>query len=231
MVDSKDPKLILPHGGYRDLKSNYIFSEDDLLQLSALQHFVFCKRQCALIHIEQIWFDNLFTAEGRILHEKAHEETIETRKDLRIERGVPIRSLELGLSGKADVVEYHRDRSGTWIPFPVEYKRGKPKVDECDKVQLCAQALCLEETIKIEVLRGAIFYGKNRRRLDVEFNEEMRSFTRETAAKLHEFIREGITPKPIYNKKCDSCSFIDFCLPNTLEKNLSIERYLQDGIR
>ena len=128
-----------------------MYSEDELLQLSALQHFVFCPRQCALIHIEQLWEENRFTAEGRIIHEDVHEEGVENRKDVKIERGIPLRSLELGLSGKADVVEFRKTQDGKkLILFPIEYKRGKPKLDHCDMVQLCAQAMCLEEMLKTD---------------------------------------------------------------------------------
>lgn len=136
-----------------------MFSEDDLLMLSALQHLSFCPRQCALIHIEQIWAENVFTAEGRVMHERAHDEDRrETRAGVRVERGMPLRSLKLGLIGKADVVEFHSGLGGKgWTPFPVEYKRGKPKVDDCDKVQLCAQALCLEEMLGVAVPAGALF--------------------------------------------------------------------------
>jgi len=121
------------------------YLEDDLIQLSALQHYAFCPRQCALIHVEQVWSENLLTAEGRIMHEHVHEEGDESRGDIRIERGVSLRSLQLGLIGKADVIEYHRQPDGSWQAFPVEYKRGKPKPDDSDKIQLCAQAICLEE--------------------------------------------------------------------------------------
>ena len=120
-----------------------MFDIDDLIQLSALQHMDFCPRQCALIHVEQTWSENRLTAEGRIMHEHVHEEGRESRGDVRIERGVALRSLRLGLIGKADVVEYHRQAGGSWRPFPVEYKRGKPKPDHSDKIQLCAQAICL----------------------------------------------------------------------------------------
>ncbi len=204
-----------------------MFKEGDFLQLSALQHFVFCQRQCALIHIEQLWNENIFTAEGRIMHDKAHEEKTETRKNVRIERGIPLRSNELGLNGKADVVEFHRDESGKWIPFPVEYKRGKPKQDNSDKVQLCAQALCLEETMEVSISNGAIFYGKTRRRFDVEFNGSLRQETRDTALRLHEFIKEGKTPKPVYSPKCDLCSLVNVCLPKACGKRTGVVNYLK----
>ena len=135
-----------------------MYSEDDLLPLSALQHLLFCERQCALIHVEQTWVENRFTAEGRIMHERVHEADRESRRDVRLEYSMPMRSLQLGVVGKADVVEFHRDTEDPedlWRPFPVEYKRGKPKKGNYDKVQLCAQALCLEEMLNIEVSAGA----------------------------------------------------------------------------
>src|SRR3989337_821592 len=141
-------------------------STDDLIMLSALQHYVFCPRQCALIHIEQLWAENVLTAEGRIMHDKVDTANRESRGNIRIEYGVPMRSLRLGLIGKADVVEFHKD-GDRWIPFPVEYKRGKPKPGNCDKVQLCAQAICLEEMLSVRIPKGALFYGKTKRRLDV----------------------------------------------------------------
>ena len=141
------------------------YTEDDLLPLSGLQHLLFCERQCALIHIEQVWAENVLTAEGRIMHERVHEEGKESRGDVRIEFGMPLRSLRLGLIAKADVVEFHRDREypdDLWRPFPVEYKRGKPKKGNFDKVQLCGQAMCLEEMLDVEIPAGALFYGKTR---------------------------------------------------------------------
>ena len=152
-----------------------MYSEDDLIPLSALQYLIFCKRQCALIHIEQAWAENLFTAEGKIMHERVHAADRQSRGKVRIEYSMWLRSLRLGLIGKADVVEFHRKSvsqktgSAVWQPFPVEYKRGKPKKNNCDKVQLCAQALCLEEMLNVEVPSGALFYGKKRRRTDVVF--------------------------------------------------------------
>ncbi len=203
------------------------YSEDDLLPLSALQHLIFCDRQCGLIHIEQAWDENRFTAEGRIMHERVHEEGEESRGKVRIARGVSLRSLRLGLIGKADVVEFHRMEGGVWRPFPVEHKRGKPKPDDSDKVQLCAQALCLEEMLGTEVPSGAIFYGRTRHRLDVEFDEALREETERAAGQLHELIGSGITPKPVYNpEKCRSCSLMDRCLPQVLRKKKSVRGYL-----
>ena len=208
-----------------------MFSEDDLIQLSALQHLVFCERQCALIHIEQVWEENRLTAEGRIMHEKVHEVGQESRGEVRIERGVAMRSLRLGLIGKADVVEFHKKENDFWQPFPVEYKRGKPKPDDCDKVQLCAQAMCLEEMLIKEIQSGAIFYGKTRHRLDVVFDETLRKEVEEAARKAHVLIESGVTPKPVYDKKCERCSLVGQCLPKASGKKSMVENYLAQARR
>lgn len=205
-------------------------SEDDLIALSALQHLVFCERQCALIHIEQQWDENRLTAEGKIMHKRVHEVGEETRGNVRIERGVPLRSLRLGLIGKADVVEFHRREEGPWRPFPVEHKRGRPKPDQCDKVQLCAQALCLEEMLGVEVPSGAIFYGRTRHRLDVQFDGPLREETEATARQAHDLIRSGNTPRPVYTKKCKSCSLMNQCLPHVFHKERSVKRYLIQAV-
>ena len=204
----------------------YFFTEDALIMLSALQHFAFCPRQCALIHIEQIWDENRMTVEGRIMHEKVHEQDRESRGKVRIEYGVPLRSLRLGLIGRADVVEFHRLDKGTWQPFPVEYKRGKPKLDHCDMIQLCAQALCLEEMLSVFIPNGAIFYGRTRRRLDVSFDDSLRKETEETAKQTHQLITSGKTPPPVYEKRCEKCSLIEECLPKTIGKGSSVKCYL-----
>lgn len=198
--------------------------------LSALQHFTYCPRQCALIHIEQIWTENLFTAEGRIMHEKADTANRESRGKVRIDYGVPLRSLKLGLIGKADVVEFHKMDDGMWQPFPVEYKRGKPKMDNCDRVQLCAQAICLEEMLNVEIKKGALFYGQTRRREDVVFDTALRQETEETARKVHELIKSGITPKAEYSKKCERCSLLEVCMPKTCGKARSVSKYLLSAI-
>jgi CRISPR-associated exonuclease Cas4 len=215
------------------------YTEDDLLPLSALQHLLFCERQCALIHIEQAWVENLYTAEGRIMHDRVDTGRSESRGDIRLAFGVPLRSLRLGLVGKADVVEFHRKQmkvkpafgsSPIWLPFPVEYKRGRPKKRDWDKVQLCAQALCLEEMLSVEVPEGALFYGKTRRRLSVVFDADLRSLTEETARRLHEFIGSERTPAPVFTSACEHCSFIEACLPSTLEKPKSVQNYLKTFI-
>ncbi len=213
-------------------EGHHTYSEDDLLMLSALQHLLFCERQCALIHIEQLWAENLFTAQGMILHERVDRPGHESRRGVRIEYGVPIRSLRLGLSGKTDVIEYHLQEDGVWLPFPVEYKRGKPKKDNSDRVQICAQALCLEEMLHIAVEKGALFYGKQRRRHEVVFNAELRRATEDAAHHLHKLIANGITPEPVYGKQCDSCSLLGICLPKlSRRKRQNVESYLAEAIK
>ena len=203
-----------------------MFAEDELLPLSALQHLLFCERQCALIHIEQLWVENLFTAQGRLMHQRVDSGGHESRRDLRVVYAMPLRSLRLGLVGKADVVEFYRQGSGKWLPFPVEHKRGRPKKENWDKVQLCAQAICLEEMLGTEVPEGALFYGRNRRRQQVVFDAVLREETQQAAARLHALIASGRTPLPRYGKKCDSCSLKDVCLPKDMGKRLRVARYL-----
>lgn len=208
-----------------------MYTDDEFLLVSMLQHFVFCKRQCALIHIEQAWEENLLTAEGRILHEKTHEERVETRDGIRLERGVFLRSEKLGLIGKADVVEFHKPADGhRWRVFPVEYKHGKPKDNNCDKVQLCAQAICLEEMLKVNIPEGALFYGKTRHRLGVGFTPELREETLDATIRLRKFINCGLTPPPEYSKKCESCSLISVCLPKIIQDAVSVKQYIRQAV-
>ncbi|HUG26116.1 CRISPR-associated protein Cas4 [Piscinibacter sp.] len=210
-----------------------MYTEDDLLPLSALQHLLFCERQCGLIHVEQLWADNRLTVEGSHLHRKADEGPRETRGAVRTTRSVPLRSMRLGLIGKADVVELHRsEQSGsiTWRPFPVEYKRGRPKRDLSDKVQLCAQALCLEEMQGITIPAGALFYGSTRRRHDVAFDEVLRTATETAARRLHELVRSRVTPRAVRAPKCDSCSLIDLCLPDATCRSRSARRYVEQAL-
>jgi len=203
-----------------------MYNENDLVMLSALQHFLYCPRQCALIHIEQLWSENRLTAEGRILHERVHTAASESRRKIRIEYDMPIRSLALGLSGRADVVEFHRQKDNSWQPFPVEYKRGRPKKHDADRVQLCAQALCLEEMLNTAVPAGALFYGKKRRRLEVEFDVALRQITKQAAEDLHRLLDHGQTPPPRYSKGCERCSFLEQCLPTIMGKQGRVGRYL-----
>ncbi|WP_415519740.1 MAG: CRISPR-associated protein Cas4 [Desulfovibrio aminophilus] len=197
-----------------------MYPEDGLLPLSALQHLLFCPRQCALIHVERQWEENRFTAEGRVAHEKVHEAGSETRGGRRIVSGLPLRSLRLGLSGQADVVEFEADGA----PFPVEHKRGRAKEEDWDRVQLCAQALCLEEMTGRTVERGALFYGKTRRREGVVFDADLRRRTEETAARLHELVESGRTPSPEPSGRCRNCSLASVCLPGARR---SVEPYLR----
>lgn len=202
------------------------YTEDDLLPLSGLQHILFCERQCALIHVEQVWVENLFTAQGRIMHDRVDQSGKESRGNICIESALPLRSLQLGLIGKADVVEFHKKKDENWLPYPVEYKRGRPKKENWDKVQLCAQAMCLEEMLNVSVVQGALFYGKNKRRQIVDFDDELREEVENAANRFHKLMESGSTPKPIYKKICESCSFVEICRPKTLEKKKRVEQYL-----
>lgn len=201
-----------------------MYSEDDLLALSALQHVLFCERQFAFIHVEGGWRENQFTAEGRLLHERAHSPHVEQRPGVRLETAVPIRSLELGVSGVADVVEIHSDG----VRYPVEYKRGSRKAKLMDEVQLCAQALCVEEMLGIDVPEGALFYGKERRRKVVAFGGALRDLTRRAAARAHAIAGSGTTPPPIYKRECRSCSFYEPCMPRFLSQRRDVYHYLKN---
>lgn len=195
---------------------------DAPIPISALQHYLYCPRQCALIHLEQTWTENVYTAEGRHLHEKAHSNVAESRGDCKTVTGLPLRSHALGLTGQADVVEFHRS-GGRWHPYPVEYKRGRPKSIDADRIQLCAQALCLEEMLHVSIPEGALFYGKTRRRQVVPLDEALRSQTQNTAEAVHELLRQGVTPPPPplerANDICPSCSLRDACMPLALRKS------------
>ncbi len=189
-------------------------SDADLIALSALQHYLFCPRQCALIHIEQAWAENAATAEGRVAHERVHAALSEMRRGVRTITGMPLRSGRLGVTGIADVVELHRMEDGAWRPFPVEHKRGRPKTHRADEVQLCAQAMALEEMFAVDIAEGALFYGQPRRRTPVAFDPALRALTQEVAAAARALIAEGRTPRMAYDKtRCDACSLIEICRP------------------
>ena len=216
-------------------------SEADLLPLSGLQHLIFCERQCALIHVEQAWRENLLTAEGRVFHERVDAADTEARGDLRVARGIPLKSLRLGLAGRADVVEFHSVNCGKsgvslpglgghWRPSPVEYKRGQPKWIECDRVQLCAQALCLEEMLEVPVLSGALFYGRVRRREEVYFGRGLRETTENAAHRFHELVARGETPIVYRAPKCRSCSLLELCLPPRRRHRRSVSGYLSVAV-
>ena len=190
-----------------------MFTEDQLLPISALQHWLYCPRQCGLIHLEQVWAENKFTAEGQVLHHKAHEGQDENKAGVRITRSLPVRSFVLGISGQCDIVEFH----GEGLVVPVEYKRGKPKSHRADEVQLCAQAMCLEEMLGVVISNGYLFYGENRRRALVEIDAPLRQLVTETATALHAMIDSRQTPHAEYEaRRCDACSLIDLCQPKSL---------------
>lgn len=215
------------------------FSEDDYLQLSGIQHFRFCPRQWALIHIEEQWVDNYLTVSGEIFHDNVHEGSNERRGDKIMLRGLKVSSAKLGISGECDVVELHRDPngislpyySGTYIPFPVEYKRGEPKVNDCDRLQLCAQALCLEEMLCCDIREGAIFYGEPRRREIVCFSADLRNNLYDTLQKMHSLYEKRHTPNAEKGTHCNNCSLKDICLPRLSSKTVkNVQRYLEDGL-
>lgn len=226
-----------------------MYSADDLRPISALQHLLFCRRQVALIHSEQVWADNLYTAEGNHLHRNAHEGKPETRDGVRITRGLPLRNFRLGLVGQADVIQWQppesqirsgvsmarllRDASAldrkAWKITPVEYKRGKPKRNDCDRVQLCAQALCLEEMLGVEVVTGDLFYGLKQRRIAVDFDSALRRTTARAAVDLHALLASGVTPKAERQKKCETCSLLSICLPAASDRGSAVA-YLDGAI-
>jgi CRISPR-associated exonuclease Cas4 len=215
------------------------YSDDDLLLLSGIQHFAFCRRQWALIHIEQQWEENLLTFGGRDLHERVDDPFFtEARGTVLVTRSLPIVSRRLGLFGVADVVEFFRsedgiqlkDRSGLWQPHPVEYKYGEPKVDDRDIVQLCAQAFCLEEMFNTSIIEGDMFYGRTRRRQRVDFDEDLRRRVMELASEMHRLYTEGMTPLPEQTPACKRCSLVEICMPHT-SKRRSVRRYFDDALR
>ncbi len=218
-----------------------MFSEDELLPVSALQHLEFCPRQWALMYLENVWEENELTMRGHIMHETADRPSREWQGEVLITRSLRLRSLRLGLTGVADVVEFHPVDSeggsckgtalpglgGLWRPYPVEYKHGRPKLGLCDEVQLCAQALCLEEMLSVTVADGAFFYGKPRRRYQVAFDEILREKTETLAAKLHSMTKDRATPNAKYSRKCRSCSIYDWCQPKSVGRKKSAFRYLE----
>lgn len=209
-------------------------SEQSILPLSGIQHFAFCRRQWALIHIEKLWAENVRTVEGNIMHQRAHDEdATELRGDVLILRGLRIASEKLGLSGACDVVEFHQNpqgvtlqgREGRWLPYPVEYKRGKPKEDDCDQLQLCAQAMCLEEIFVCHIPEGSLYYGETRRRQRVSFTPELRERVESMTAEMRAYYERRHTPSARPSKACNACSLKDLCLPK-LTKRESVSAYI-----
>lgn len=197
-------------------------AEELLLPISALQHYLFCPRQCALIHVERLWAENLATAEGRMLHEKADSGMADRRGGLQTLRSVQLRSFALGVAGVADVVEKHGDEL-----IPVEYKRGKPKTHRADEVQLCAQALCLEEMFGVAVPKGVLFYGAVRRRHEVTIDGELRVITMQVAQDARDMVLAARTPAPVWNSKlCGACSMAELCRPKRMENPPVVAKWL-----
>ena len=212
-----------------------VYDEDDFLLLSGIQHFVFCKRQWALIHIEQQWEENELTIEGQNLHKKADEPFIrEKRKEKLIIRGMPVKSYSLGTSGICDVVEFIQNEKGVsihgeeglYLPVPVEYKHGKPKGNDADILQMVAQSLCLEEMLLCSIDVGYLFYNETKRRSEVRITPELRDRVRKMFADMHDLYLKRHTPKVKTGPHCERCSLKDICLPKLMNKE-SVSSYLE----
>ena len=214
------------------------YDEEDYLLLSGIQHFSFCRRQWALIHIEQLWKENVRTIEGQFLHEKAHDSSIkEKRGALIISRGMPVFSKELGITGTCDVVEFYKDpngvelsgREGRFSAIPVEYKRGKPKESDADILQLTAQVMCLEDMLVCDIKEGHLFYGETNHRLKIEISEEYRQRVKDICAEMHQLYQRRYTPKVKTGQHCKACSMADLCLPKLCGK-LSVSQYIERSL-
>ncbi|MCD7772213.1 MAG: CRISPR-associated protein Cas4 [Oscillospiraceae bacterium] len=214
------------------------YTEDKYILLSGIQHFIFCRRQWTLIHIEQLWQENYLTTDGSLFHSNAHDtEFVESRGDTIITRGVYLHSSRLGVSGQCDILEFRRSvdgitlsgRDGSWLPYPIEYKRGKPREDTGDAHQLCGQAMCLEEMLCCHIPAGALYYGEIKRRVEVEFTDELRSEVESALKEMHELFERGYTPKVRPKKGCQSCSMKELCLPK-LMKVRSARDYMKDSL-
>lgn len=230
---------------YEKLMNPATDNDDGLLMLSGIQHFAFCERQYSLAYIEMQWAENVLTVEGKYLHEKVDDPMEnDLRGDTVTLRSVSLTSYILGLYGRADVVELMKvfdvnainsivikERPGRWNVIPVEYKRGKPKPDERDEVQLCAQAICLEEMHGIWIGKGFLYYGETRHRYEVEFTANLRILVENYAKRMHELFEKGLSPPPVYKAHCKSCSLLDICLPKNLEGLHSVEEYLGGVVR
>jgi CRISPR-associated exonuclease Cas4 len=218
-------------------KSEY--TPDELLPLSGIQHFLFCRRQWALIHVERQWEDNVLTVEGKLLHKRVDDPFFtEMRSGVLIARSVPVASYRLGLSGVCDVVEFTASpqgvklpgREGLYLPAPVEYKRGKPKTDPCDIAQLCAQAICLEEMLSVDISTGYLYYGEIRHREEIELTAELRALVSEMSVEMHAYFQRGYTPRVKLSRACRSCSLVDICLPELQEKIVAASQYIRQQI-
>ena len=210
------------------------YKEDDYLMISGIQHFAFCRRQWALIHLEQQWTENYKTMDGNFMHRQAHNGAFhEKRKDIIISRGMPVFSRIMGVSGICDIVEFHADESGTLIrtfggkytPLPIEYKRGKPKDHDADILQVAAQAMCLEEMLCCKISRGYIYYGETKHRVEVIFTDEIREKVESAFTEMHKYYEQRYTPKVKISKRCNACSLKDICVP-VLNKRKSVSTYI-----
>ncbi|NMC54919.1 MAG: CRISPR-associated protein Cas4 [Chloroflexi bacterium] len=215
------------------------YTPDELLPLSGIQHFLFCRRQWALIHVERQWQENVLTVEGKLLHKRVDDPFFtETRSGTIIARAVPVASYTLGFSGVCDVVEFTESpqgvklpgRQGLFLPAPVEYKRGKPKIDPVDEAQLCAQAICLEEMLAVSIPRGYLYYGETRHRVEVELTTELRALVNQMAVEMHAYFRRGYTPRVKTSRACRSCSLADICLPALQEKTMPASQYIRQQL-
>jgi CRISPR-associated exonuclease Cas4 len=215
------------------------YTQDEFLPLSGIQHFCFCRRQWALIHVEQQWKENVLTVEGKLMHDRVDDPFFtEVRRDVIITRSMPVSSYFLGLNGICDVVEFFRSpegvaiqgRQGTYLATPVEYKHGREKQDLSDISQLCAQVICLEEMLAISIKSGFLFYGKTRRRVEVDMTTEIREHVKKMADEMHSYYTKGHTPQVKPTKACESCSLKDICLPTLLKAKLSASKYIQGKI-
>lgn len=214
------------------------YREEDYLMLSGIQHYSFCPRQWALIHIEQQWSENYFTILGNIMHQNAHDKGFtEKRNNKIITRGMSVFSRTLGVRGDCDVVEFHKDKEGIslknyeerYLPIPVEYKRGKPKEHDADVLQLCAQAMCLEEMLVCTVKKGYLYYGESKRRVMIEFDLELRQKVSTTFERMHQLYNKRHTPKVKVSKACKACSLSEVCLPK-LNKKISVTEYMEKNL-
>ncbi len=216
-----------------------MYSEEDYLMLSGIQHFAFCRRQWAIIHIEQQWAENYRTTAGELMHKKVHDEgSFEKRGDLLIVRGLRVSSHELGVSGQCDVVEFHQEETGVgvfgydgkWNLVPVEYKHGAPKGNNADELQLCAQAICLEEMFQTSIPDGYLYYGENRRRSYVEFTDDLRKEVKKITEEMHDLFTKGYTPNVKPTKQCKACSLENLCVPK-LQKTMKVREYIEQSIK
>lgn len=214
------------------------YNEDDYLMISGIQHFTFCRRQWALIHIEQQWAENVHTVVGELMHKRVHDPYMsEKRKDVFVARALPVSSREMGVSGECDVVEFQKTEDGISIwghrgqyrIYPIEYKKGSPKTTEEDILQLAAQTMCLEEMFSASITEGAIFYGETRKRERIEITDELRGKVRNMFSEMHQYYQRRYTPKVKWSKRCNGCSLKDICLPK-LGNGMSVKEYMRQAL-